>query len=322
MKRKVVDIKRIVKKRIELRHQNLVFIEKNNKMNERDIKRYAPKPVNVELISRDEIRTGKNSRRTGRGTASSENIFYDIKTSEYPISLYKKLLNKKIVGIEKHKILFLISNYERKEMLNQLLDEIKTFNTEKIIVDYMIFDDVSSYTIDDPNVIVNDEHRGKFNYWKTFNDMFKYCEKNPYDIYVFSPNDFSKYDINKIVRYGIKLIKHKYIFNTFNDKRATCWNTTQPINLTDEVDLIFFSDCGFFTNHITLKALEFKMNEIITRNSNISSQVGKQLTNRLNILKIPIFHPIDSIVSHGNHPSLMNSEKIINNLSTNSTYIS
>jgi len=305
MKRQRFDIKKTIKKRIELRHQKLVFIEKGTKMNERDKKRYTLKPINVELITRDEVRTGRNGRRAGGGTGTSEHIFYEIDVNVHSIGSYKKLLNKKSDDVEKVKILFLISNYEREEMLKQLLGEIKMLNSEKIIADYMIFDDVSSYIIDNPNVIINDEHRGKFDYWKTFDDMFKYCKKNHYDIYVFTPNDFSKYKMKKIVEYGIKLSSIKYIFNTLNDGRTTCWNTTKPINLTKEVDLIFYTDCGFFTNRKTLESLDFKMNEIFTRNAAVSSQVGKQITNRINILKIPIFHPKKSLVYHGNHPTLM-----------------
>jgi hypothetical protein len=223
---------------------------------------------------------------------------------EYPINDYKNLLTKE-VEIKNVKILFLISNYEREAMLKELLGEIKVLNSENIIADYIIFDDQSSYVINDSKTIINNEHRGKFNYWMTFNDMFKYAQKNIYDIYVFTPNDFLKYNFKKIVEYGIKLFNIKYVFNTLNDGRTTCWNFIKPINLTEEVDLIFFSDCGFFTNYKTLSALEFKMNEIYTRNNNIGSRVGAQITARINNLRIPIFHPKNSLVYHGNHPTLM-----------------
>ena len=307
MKRTKVDIKKTIKKRIEHRRNNNEYIQKGVKMNDKTMRRiYGNKPIEVGLVSR-------------QGIATSETIFYNIDTNTYPIDSYKEILESKSEKIEPVKILFLISNYEREKMLKRLLEEIKGYNSEQIIVDYVIFDDVSSYKLDDPKFIINPEHRGKFNYWKTFNDMFKYCEKNLYDIYVFTPNDFVDYSIDKIVKYGTKLAKHQYIFNTLEDGRDTCWNRTKPINLTNEVKQIFFTDCGFFTNQLTLKALEFKMNPIITANSGISSQVGKQITNRINMLKIPIFHPVNSFVYHGYHNSLMNSTSK-NNLSTMKTF--
>lgn len=224
---------------------------------------------------------------------------------EYPINDYKKLLTEE-VKIKNVKILFLISNYEREAMLKELLGEIKVLNSENIIADYIIFDDQSSYVINDSKTIINNEHRGKRDYWMTFNDMFKYAEKNIYDIYVFTPNDFLNYNFKKIIEYGVKLIDTKYVFNTLNDGRTTCWNFVKPINLTKEVDLIFFSDCGFFTNYNTLSALNFKMNKIVITDMYYGSQVGAQITERINKLRIPIFHPLESFVYHGKHDSLMN----------------
>jgi len=305
MKRARVDIKKTIKKRIEHRHNNKKYIQKSGIMNEKTMRRAygSVKPINVGLVGR-------------QGIATSETIFYNINTNEYQIDLYKKIFETEPEKIEPIKVLFLISNYEREKMLKDLLEEIKSYNSEQIIVDYIIFDDVSSYTLDDPNFIVNPEHRGKFKYWQTFDDMFKYCQNNYYDIYIFSPNDFIDYNFNKMVEYGVKLSKHQYIFNTLEDGRITCWNRTKPINLTDEVNQYFFTDCGFFTNQLTLKALEFKINPITTANPIISSQVGKQITNRINQLKIPIFHPIQSLVYHGYHQSLMNPNGRENN-STN-----
>jgi len=306
MKRTKVDIKKTIKKRIEHRHNDNKYVQKGVKMNDKTLRRiYGNKPIPVELISRQERRMGQ---RIGIGIASSETIFYDINVSAYPRTSYIKTLESQL-EVKPTKILFLISNYEREKMLVTLLDEIKAINSEQITADYIIFDDVSSYTLDDPKFIINSEHRGKFNYWRTFDDMFKYCEQNYYDIYVFSPNDFHKYNMNKIIEYGIKLAAQPYFFNTLNDGRTTCWNRTKPIKLTNDINQIFFSDCGFVTNQLGLKALEFKMLPINTTNPNISSQVGKQITNRLNMSNIPIFHPVKSLVYHGNHPSVMHARQ-------------
>lgn len=296
MKREKLNIKKKIKRKIELR------LNKNNKlvtMNEREkLRNSNEKNVNlidVKSFSRNEIRTGAN-------------LIPSINRDLYSIDSYIKILNEDIESPDNIKILFLISNYERKRMLNKLINEIQKFNSNHIIIDYMIFDDCSSYEINDKNLIINKTHRGKEEYWITFNEMFKYAEKHVYDIYVFTPNDFLKYDFEKIINYGIKFKNIPYVFNIINDGREKCWNNIMPIILTEEIRLQFFTDCGFFTNYETLSKLSFTVNEIPIRGKLIGSQVGAQLTDRLNSQYIPIFTPIKSIAYHGEHLSLMNPE--------------
>ena len=279
MKRGKVSIKKSIKRRLAIK------LNGNNK----------PKRI---VKERDNIRRGESIP-----VKLLNNDFLDIRPTKYSIESYVDLFSQDSSII---KILFLISNFERKEMLEELLVEIKNVDIENVIIDYRIYDDVSSYKLNDTNFVINPEHRGKFDYWKTWNDMFGYCKDNLYDIYVFSPNDFQNYNFNEIIKYGMKLSNHKYIFNTLTDERTMSWNNIPPIQITDDVRLQFFSDCGFFTNYETLKSLDFKMTPISTNNPKMSSQVGKQITNRINNLKIPTFTTLKSIVSHGKHLSLMN----------------
>lgn len=231
------------------------------------------------------------------------------------ISKYKKIFNNKInlknINVN---ILFLISNYERKDMLMELLSEIEIINKNPHInIDYKIFDDQSSYELEDKNFIINTEHRGKKYYWKTFNEMFNYCRnKKQYDIFVFTPNDFLKYNFFKLIEYGINLKNEFYIFNIINDGRTSCWTHKKPILINDDVRLQFFSDCGFFTNYKTLRLLNFKINPIHLTDKNLlkyGSRVGKQISDRSNRLNIKTFTPLKSIAYHGDHESLMNKEE-------------
>jgi len=338
MKRKILNIKKIISKRIELRRQQYIYID--NKKNERIKQKIIPRTIqqiddsSSFSLERKKMRSEidnsifeiKKSEKTvennpkiliNKNNMDYENnqrkIYDEIFLTEsetYPINFYEKIFNEEFNLVENIKLLFIISNYEREEMLKNLLSEIKKNNNEKITIDYIIFDDVSSYKMDDPNFIINDSHRGKYEYWKTFNEMFKYCENTNYDIYVFTPNDFQNYKFERIFEYGMKLKEHYYIFNIINDGRTMCWNNKSPINITNEVRLQYFTDCGFFTNYKTIMLLEFKVNEINHKkkisNSTIGSLVGSQLTNRLNKLKVPIFTPINSIAYHGGHSSLMN----------------
>ena len=83
MKRQKTDIKKTIKKRIELRHSKLAFIKKRNVMNERDRKRIEPSkfvPVRVELVSR-------NDRRCGNYDTSSTIEYLPILENKEPVSI-------------------------------------------------------------------------------------------------------------------------------------------------------------------------------------------------------------------------------------------
>jgi hypothetical protein len=76
---------------------------------------------------------------------------------------------------------------------------------------------------------------------------------------------------------------------------------------------IFFTDCAFFTNYKSLNILDFTIYDVgdkrFHRRASISSGVGQQMTNRLNALRIDIYHPFESFAEHGDHESTMNKEE-------------
>ena len=213
--------------------------------------------------------------------------------------------------MENYRVLFLISNYQRFEMLTKLIIDINSIDIEGVSVDYMVFDDCSSYTIG-KNVIRFKEHRGKERYWETFNDMFQYAKMHEYDLYVFTPNDFLNYDFQSLFRRAVDMSKTKYVFNIINDGRTCSWTGRNMIRLNKDTYRSFFTDCGFFTNRTTLNALDFKVMPIkekpLFEQSKSGSGVGKQLSSRLCALNIPIFTPVKSLAYHGEHESLMNPE--------------
>ncbi len=312
MKKSKIDIKRIIKKKIENRHSKLNFIEKrNSKMNIGDMLKSEmdseKKPIRVGLSNKEQRLDIKLGLKVN---------YHDINNiDEYSRLFEYNLINPNI------KILFLISNYMRKKMLLKLINEINSFNNLNMLnisLDYLIFDDKSTYVLDDKRFIINDEHRGKEFYWKTFNEMFQKCREIQYDVYCFTPNDFLCYDFMRIVEYASQLNDFYYIFNIINDGRTISWLNNKPIRINDEVNKVFFTDCGFFTNKKTLEKLDFTINPISLKRfsvNEISSGVGRQLTQRTYKLGIPIFTPLKSIAYHGEHKSLMNPiERIKNNL--------
>jgi hypothetical protein len=139
--------------------------------------------------------------------------------------------------------------------------------------------------------------------------MFKYAQSNLYDLYVFTPNDFMDFNFIELINYGIRLKEIEYVFNIINDGRKFSWVKIYPNKINDFVSQVYFTDCGFFTNRKTLEKLNFKIHPIKWNNNQsprISSGVGKQLSERLFTLNIPIFSPHKSLAYHGDHESLMN----------------
>lgn len=277
MRKNKNNIKRIIKKRINIINSNNIFIENNINDNKIYINQ---KNINDNLIVNDvDVNNISNT--------------YD----------YAYIFNNKKHNTEL-KTLVLISNYMRIDMLTMILNEIKEYNN----IDYYIFDDRSDYVLDDNRFIVNSEHRGKHQYWKTFDEMFKMCEKSNYDVYCFIPNDFLNINFSRIFKYASLLSEYYYVFNIINDGRLESWTGKKSYKISDDIYISFFTDCGFFTNRKTLEKLKFTIFPIKIKNDKMSSGVGRQLSIRLRDLKIPIFTPIKSFAYHGDHESLMNPE--------------
>ena len=339
MKKKGNNIKRVIRKKIEYRQKlistkKIKTVERNTVYNKPEVKPIVPEPVieqpkvykpknQPKEQSKPKVNINDMNERMRRrlGNSYPVNVDLVIRNNQKNI-IYEKnkifeLLNSDVYLSNSFNILFLISNYERYDMLMQLLNEINNINLENINVDYMIFDDCSPYEIE-KNVIVNSNHRGKFEYWRTFNEMFNFSKKEEYDLYVFTPNDFLNYDFDKLINLALKLKNIKYFCNIINDGRKISWIKKDPYNINDIVDRIYFTDCGFFTNRKTLETLEFKIYPVIRKknqSNNVSSGVGKQLSERLFKLNIPILNPVKSLAYHGNHDSLMNPyERQINKL--------
>lgn len=217
------------------------------------------------------------------------------------------------------KILILISNYQREEMFKSLLNEIKN-NSYHNDIDFFIVDDHSSYDISKytNNFHKNEYNYGKNEYWKTFKYLLDYAKykSNEYDQFIFTPNDFSEFDFDRIIKIMDDFNNEQYIFNLINDGRVSCWNSKKRGKIGDNLYKSYFTDCGFFCNKTTLLLLY--INEVPkTRfeRKDISSGVGQQLTNLIKKFKISTYHPVRSLCYHGEHKSTMHpSERLKNKL--------
>ena len=135
MKRQKPNIKKTIKKRIDLKlkskNNNIAKNETKMSITERDklrLPNYNHKTIDVQSLSKEE----RNQLRSNIVTNDEFFLKNEIKNK----TIHYNFIND--VDTTKLKILFIISNYEREEMLNQLLNEIRNIGA-----DYIIFDDES-----------------------------------------------------------------------------------------------------------------------------------------------------------------------------------
>lgn len=197
-----------------------------------------------------------------------------------------------------------IFSYQRKEMLEKLLEELKGCQP-------VILDDGSDFKIN-YHWFIQYEHGGKENFYKLWQNAFNYLKYSKDDFYMFLPSDFNNLDLNRIYEY-YNLLRHEpFVCNIINDGRKSCWNLHQPKKFNYELNQTFFTDCGFFCNRQALESINFNMPDIpktrFKHNKDISSGVGQYLTHSFNKAKVKIFTPIKSLAYHGEHDSLMHPE--------------
>ncbi len=211
-----------------------------------------------------------------------------------------------------HSIHIQIHSYQRKDMLEALIKEIKAFSSSGNQITYSIIDDGSDYKLDDPNFI-QIQHGGKEFFWKLWNVSLNYVKPIEADIYLFIPSDYSNVNFDEIIRRHITFGHLHYAYNVINDGRTNCWNLRKPISVERDSMQVGFTDCGFFCNKETLISLNYNIKEINPRRflnqwGPASSGVGQQMTQRMNQIGIKMYLPNHSLAYHGNHESIMHKE--------------
>jgi hypothetical protein len=201
------------------------------------------------------------------------------------------------------KIKIIIFSYERKAMLDSLIKEIKDY-------DYTIIDDGSSFTL--PENFHQFTHGGKPKFWRMWDYALRSLKNDNSDLFIFMPSDVSNVNIDKIIRLHRQYTYHPYAYNLINDGRTNCWNMIKAVKIDNYSLRVGFTDCGFFCNKRLLDKIGYYVNEVNQRrfehNPAISSGVGQQLTQRMLKAKCLMYTPINSLVYHGPHESLMHFE--------------
>lgn len=229
-----------------------------------------------------------------------------------------------------NKISILITTYNRPEMLLQLLRNIKRGKRLFDITIY-IYNDGSTHNyqyvleyLDYLKIkyiyLYNSENNGKQNYWKTINNLYGLIANgNDSDYYIQLPDD-----VELIDDFFTKSI---FLFDNIQDSKKIClnlsveeerrgkrnWTNFDPVEktfndkkyyLSGWVDMCFISKKNFFEN-INYNILSIQKS-IWDRNPNMSSCLGSQITNRLNDIDCHLYQVYETLVFHGDHPSMMN----------------
>jgi len=198
-----------------------------------------------------------------------------------------------------------IFSHNREKMLDSIVANLPEARV-------LIIDDYSDFNVYKyPTYVYRSEERmGKEGFWKQWKLAFNFCSEQRHDIYLFMPDDFLDMDWERIKETHERFKHEPYACNIINDGREECWYSFKPIKIDEDFMQIGFVDCGFFCNYETLSKLKFTMYEtpIYSTSANLSSGVGKQLTQRLNQLAVKIYLPLRSMAFHGNHESMMHPE--------------
>jgi glycosyltransferase involved in cell wall biosynthesis len=222
----------------------------------------------------------------------------------------------------------LITTYNRPEMIYKLLDDIdRNKKNYKILV--AVFDDGSTEKLDlskrDVIKIGMYPNMGKKKYYVTYNATFSFVKNIKSKYFIYLPDDVSLvddfFDESKRLYESITSPK-KICLSILTDDRVnkSHWGYKNPKDLGEVLqtqwnDLCFICEKNFF------ELLDYRVNKISEKrwvnNSNISSGVGHQITQRLNGSDKFLYHVKNSLVYHGIHESKMNKgEREKNNLIT------
>ena len=217
------------------------------------------------------------------------------------------------------KVLTIITSYNRKESLINLLSQL-----DKQETDIIIYDDNSDFQLDRPDYIKLPFNYGKEYLWLKFKKIFNNIPKS-YDFYVILPDDIS-IDSNFIknsVDMWVKLPdKDKISLSLLTDLRVQNpnWTNFKPI-IKDEYiqtqwnDLCFICEKEFFT--IEIQKISLHRWEILSKqlNCNLGSGLGGQISRYWHNKGRTMYHTKTSQVYHKQGVSMMNpEERLINPL--------
>ena len=187
------------------------------------------------------------------------------------------------------KTLVIITTYNRKDSLLKLHEAILAGSD----ADIAIFDDCSDWDVSKlaypgvVEVITNPEHRGKAGFWKTWQDIFDYCQAHEYDYYIFLQDDVEPcpdFVAKAIAAYdsigdAVSLSPIRTNYTMYNG--LSRWGA-RPIERHDGYCVSHYFDCFGIVKRNFFEALEWMIVPIAPSADPFkSSGVGRQITRRL-----------------------------------------
>lgn len=229
------------------------------------------------------------------------------------------------------RIAILITTYKRAEMLLPLLQQINCQRANHELAVICVHDGPSSgyegiekyLKSNFGNTLYStQDHFGKSHYYRVINVLYEIAkaehEKRKFDYFIQIPDDIALADnfFEKAIRqFEIILDPKKVCLNLLNDGRNQPGWTRQPHKevkfchtlyiLTQWVDMCFLSTSRFF-ELLNWKIL--RIDQLWASNPNLSSGVGLQISQRLFSDGNNIYQVNKTLVSHGDHESVMHPE--------------
>lgn len=212
-------------------------------------------------------------------------------------------------------MLKIIFSYQRNELLLDLLKELDG--------DVIVLDDGSEYDYSEHqqhcSFYYRLSHRGKPYFWQTWNLAFELCEHSDHKHFLFCPDDWHSYDIERVKWLQNQFKDNPYAFNIANHGVSQQWTPIKQWHTTIknfDAFRVGFVDCCFSTNRSALQKLNWQMEPIDSerfQNPKMSSGVGKQLSKRFLKAGVPMLKPVKSLCKKHHVESKMNPKERIKN---------
>lgn len=217
-----------------------------------------------------------------------------------------------------------IPSFNRNQMLRFLLGRI---NEEALgfNVSVRVFDDGSKEPVIEsasnyPNLVnlsmVRYNNHGKKQYWQLVNHIFNYLSKTKHDLFIYLPDDidiaqdFFKRALTQW--YAIKDDK-KLTLNLALDSRTQCWTKFERYKVKFGSTEVFKSQWFDMAMLFDRKLLRYRVKSINPKiweeKPLLSSGVGAQLSKRFHKAGYSMYQVTESLIYHGDHPSMMNPEE-------------
>lgn len=204
--------------------------------------------------------------------------------------------------------LAIIFSYNRDKPLLKTLKELHGH------YNLIVIDDGSEYDYSEHSKYCNYiryPHTGKKEFWIKWNTAFKLCRSTEHERFIFLPDDYENYDIERI-NSTFNLMGDKFACNVTNVGWEQSWTPIkkQPCGI-EGFWRVGFIDHGTITTRKVLEALNFEVKRVSNTHfrKNTSSGVGKQISTRLYRLEIPMYKPVKSMASMQDIESQMNKEE-------------